>query len=233
MYTNSLGDDLILDRLSKACKPGDEFLDLCCGSGRVLVCPLKHGIKAVGIDSDLEMLTEAQNYLSGFNNLNFELIQADALDLNFIERFKVITCVGHCMSFFRGKEAITQLLKGVYKSMVPGGLFFIESYVPGNPKTGYHRKLTFNTNKGELTSTLNVSETRDESNGFLIKVFTYDIELGDKKEQEVYNVCEVGLEPIIEIARNIGFKVDGVFGDSNATVPFDEKAETQSLMLSK
>ncbi|MBU0727236.1 hypothetical protein KKA95_00980 [Patescibacteria group bacterium] len=137
------------------------------------------------------------------------------------------------MSFFKGSDVIQQLLVRVYNSLVIGGLFFIESYVPGNPKDGYYRRLTFDVDSGELTCTLRVSSKVDDSDGSLIKLFTYNLEMGDRKEEEVYRVCEVHLPLIIEIAKRIGFEVKGIFGDSNATVPFDLKSETQSLLLKK
>ncbi|MFH1653152.1 MAG: class I SAM-dependent methyltransferase [Pseudomonadota bacterium] len=233
IFINNLGDNLILDRLSSMCNSSDVFLDLCCGSGRVLTFPLNRGVKAVGIDNDTEMLLEARIFLENKGYSNYELIKADALDLNFDGRFKVITCVGHCMSFFKGKPAIQRLLERVYKALVRGGLFFIESYVPGNPKDGFYRRSTFNVNGGELICTLSVSIEVNGSDNSVTKLFTYDLEIGDRKEQEVYRVCDVYLPPIIKIAKRIGFTVEGIYGDSNATVPFYPTSETQSLLLKK
>ncbi|EKD47081.1 MAG: methyltransferase type 11 [uncultured bacterium] len=233
MFTQSLGDDLILTRLSQTCQPGDQFLDLCCGSGRVLTFPLDHGVKAVGVDKDAEMLAEARHFLPARFDGRYQLLQRDALDLDFEGQFRVVTCVSHCMSFFRGAETIQRLLERVYRSMVAGGLFFIESYVPGKPENGYYRKLTFHVDGGDLTCTLQVSEESDPSDGSVVKVFTYDLEKDDRLEKEVYRVGEVFLTPIIEMAKQIGFQVEGVYGDSNATVPFDGTSETQSLLLKK
>jgi len=128
MFVNNLGDNLILGRLSSMCRPDNVFLDLCCGSGRVLAFPLKQGVKAVGIDNDPEILAVAHNYLQNMGHSNYELIKANALDLEFDSRFKIATCVSHCMSFFRGETANQRLLERVHKSLIAGGLFFMESY---------------------------------------------------------------------------------------------------------
>lgn len=233
MFANQLGDNSVLRRLSGMCNRGDEFLDLCCGSGRVLVFPLKRGVKAVGIDNDTEMLEEAHNYLRNLGLSNYELIEADALDLDIDRRFKVVTCMSNCISFFKGTAAIQKLLERVCRSMFAGGIFFIESYVPGNPSDGFHRRSTFDVDGDLLICTLNVSSEVDDSDGSIARVFTYDLEMRDTREREVYRVCEVHLTPLIEIARRIGFIVEGIYGDSSATVPFDPTSETQSLLLRK
>lgn len=66
-----------------ALRPGDEVLDLCCGTGDQAAALSRSGARVVGADFCLPMLVRAQHKLAGQDGRAARLASADALELPF------------------------------------------------------------------------------------------------------------------------------------------------------
>ncbi len=104
--------------------PNSLVLDLACGNGRHSVGMAKRGYRVVGIDLSLPMLAQAAE-LAQDENQNINFIHGDMRDLSFDRTFDGIFCMGTSFGYF-DEESNLEVLKGVVRSLKPGGSFLLE-----------------------------------------------------------------------------------------------------------
>ena len=64
-------------------KPNNKIIDVCCGTGEQVITYGKHGITAVGIDNDVNMINTALKNMAKENLRNISFQIADAADIPF------------------------------------------------------------------------------------------------------------------------------------------------------
>ncbi len=107
-------------------KPGEDILDLGCGTGQLAAQIVESGAEVFGVDASAEMIAEAKaNYL----NVGFEVV--DATKLPYKELFDAI----FSNATFHWIEDQEALLKGVYNSLKPNGRLVAEFGGKGNVKS--------------------------------------------------------------------------------------------------
>lgn len=116
-----------IDFVSGYVKEGNFALELGCGYGRVLrELAIKTGLY-IGIDSSLETLSMARQYLSGHENIS--LIGMNAANLGFKSAtFDLTICVQNGISAFHILPEI--LISESLRVTKPGGHVLISSYSP-------------------------------------------------------------------------------------------------------
>jgi trans-aconitate methyltransferase len=147
-----------------AIKPGEQILDLGCGTGHLTKQIKDHGAEVTGIDASAEMIEKAEKE---FPDVSFSV--ADGANFHFNRSFDAVfsNAALHWMHKADG------VIKCVYDSLKPGGRFVAEMGGKGNmsyiiaatqqvlAKHGYkklgERKLWYFPSLGEYTSKL---ETR-------------------------------------------------------------------------
>lgn len=121
--------------LSKLDLKGDEhILDIGCGDGKVtskMAAMVPRG-KVLGIDSSQEMIAFACNRIPSSNcsNLNFDT--GDATNLNYDNEFDLVTSFV-CLHWVKDHLAV---LKGIERSLKPGGSVIIQCRGRGKSKDG-------------------------------------------------------------------------------------------------
>jgi SAM-dependent methyltransferase len=112
--------------VQKEIKGMDSVIELGCGYGRVMR-PLSCHVKTItGIDTSIETLKCAQEYLSG---LPCYLLQMDASLLGFKSQvFDAVICVQNGISAFRVDSHL--LIREALRITRPGGLLLFSSYSP-------------------------------------------------------------------------------------------------------
>ncbi|MGO8945906.1 MAG: class I SAM-dependent methyltransferase [Syntrophobacteraceae bacterium] len=125
-------------------KDGDRVLDICCGTGSLLLELSKRtGSKglAVGLDFSRGMLMVSKGKTGMRSNIC--LVQADAAALPFSSRsFDAVTCT-HAFYELKG-AAQERALQGIVRILKPGKAFFmLEHDLPENPfiRTLYYLRL--------------------------------------------------------------------------------------------
>lgn len=122
--------------LSLLTQPGDDILDLCCGSGFVALWFAEQGCKVTGMDFAPYMIAAARE---GANrrDLPVEFIEADIFKQDFgCERFDLISCVDRVSDFPISEFAA--LGKKIASALKPGGRFVVKyadvssKYIEGN-----------------------------------------------------------------------------------------------------
>ena len=111
--------------LSTLVRPGDEILDLCCGSGFVSFWFEEQGAKVTGIDFAPYMIALAREEAS-YRKSAVQFIQADIFtqDLG-RERFNLISCFGNSISDFPLSD-FANLGQKIDSALKPEGRFVLD-----------------------------------------------------------------------------------------------------------
>jgi len=96
---------------------GEHILDVGCGTGALAAQIAQSGTHVYGVDASLDMITAAK---TSYPNLNFEVV--DATKLPYKENFEAI----FSNATFHWIDDQEALIKGLYKSLKPGGRLVAE-----------------------------------------------------------------------------------------------------------
>ena len=107
-------------------QPGEEIVDLGCGTGQLTEKIAASGAKVVGLDSDRAMITQAQ---SNYPNIPFQVADATNFELENPADAIFSNAVLHWVT--DAEAAVSQIAK----SLKPGGRFVAEFGGHGNVKT--------------------------------------------------------------------------------------------------
>lgn len=107
-------------------KPGEDILDVGCGTGKLAAEIAKFGAEVFGIDASPEMIATAKEHCKG---IGFEVF--DATKLPFKEIFDAI----FSNATFHWIENQPALIKGLYNSLRPNGRLVAEFGGKGNVKS--------------------------------------------------------------------------------------------------
>ena len=106
-------------------RPSHHVIELGCGYGRVLGSLLERATKVVGIDTSLESLRHAREYIGTNNRL--ELVQMDAVCPAFNDKhFDVVVCIQNGISAF--KREPLELIRQAVRITKSGGIVLFSSY---------------------------------------------------------------------------------------------------------
>lgn len=137
-------------------KPSDIVLELGCGYGRVLQKLCKKAKKVIGIDISKPSLELAKKLLKG--NLNYQLFQMDAINLEFPNNFfDIVICIQNGISAFNVDKE--DLIKEAVRVTKKGGLVLFSTY---SDKFWEERLNWFILqSKAELIGEIDLTETRN------------------------------------------------------------------------
>ena len=111
--------------LSKLVHPGDEILDLCCGSGFVAFWFEEQGANVIAMDFAPYMIALAREGVAQRNS-TVEFLEADIFMQDFgQERFDLISCFGNSISDFPISD-FAKLGKKIARALKPGGRFILD-----------------------------------------------------------------------------------------------------------
>lgn len=119
-FVSKYGEDLV-DILNP--KPGEEILDIGCGTGDLAQLITDRGAHVTGIDSSKEMIETARKK---YPSIDFEIQSATSFSFN--KKFDAVFS-NAALHWIREKEKV---IKQVYKCLKPGGRFVAELGGKGN-----------------------------------------------------------------------------------------------------
>jgi tellurite methyltransferase len=99
--------------------PGMRIFDAGCGYGRNLVYLLREGYEVFGVDQDPRAVG-AVRQLSAADNFRVEAVEA----MSFPDAFADVVLSSAVLHFARGDDQFDAMLRGTWRVLQPGGLFF-------------------------------------------------------------------------------------------------------------
>lgn len=110
--------------LSTLVRPGDEILDLCCGSGFVAFWFEAQGARVIGLDFAPYMIAVAEEEAQRRHSM-VDFVEADIFARDFgQERFDLIACIDSISDFPLSDFA--RLGKKIASALKPGGRFVVQ-----------------------------------------------------------------------------------------------------------
>ncbi|MFZ5526633.1 MAG: class I SAM-dependent DNA methyltransferase [Pseudomonadota bacterium] len=95
-----------------------DLLDLCCGTGQLMVPLAKQGHRLCGIDSSPAMLTCARRHVP-----QAELLQADARAFELPARFDGVFSTSASLNHIASLDDLGRVFACVFQALRPGGVF--------------------------------------------------------------------------------------------------------------
>jgi tellurite methyltransferase len=117
-----LFDQLLRGRIA----PGMRVLDAGCGSGRNLIYLFREGYEVFGADSDPRAVAAVQRLAASLapalaaDNFRVEPVEA----MSFPDSFADVVISSAVLHFARGDDHFRAMLRGTWRVLKPGGLFF-------------------------------------------------------------------------------------------------------------
>jgi len=104
---------------------GQRVLDLACGFGRHSVLLAQKGFNVTGYDLSDSFLKKAKEIADSLL-VGLDLKQGDMREIPYEEEFDAAINMFTAFGFFDREEEDLEVLKGVYKSLKPGGQFLMD-----------------------------------------------------------------------------------------------------------
>lgn len=116
----------IVKFLSEDLKPGDNVLDLACGTGQYSIELGKLDSNVTGIDLNGDMIRIAKEKAG---NLNIEFLQEDMTRFDNIndKKYNLIFCIGNSIVHLDNMRKIERFIKDIYNSLERNGIMVIQT----------------------------------------------------------------------------------------------------------
>ncbi|MET8565960.1 class I SAM-dependent methyltransferase [Streptomyces flaveolus] len=201
---------LYQDLLHRHGVPGRRLLDLGCGTGKSSLELARLGFDVTGVDLSPEMLRVARGKDSAEQ---VEFVQADARSLPDLGTFEAVVTMGEPLTYLPGEDDLAQVLHGVRRSLVPGGLFVLDL-----PTAGFQDRLAARQIIDETDGSVILWRGRAVGSPPHTTELTVDVLSSDERGQSWSRVQEKALlhyfppQRVEELLAHHGFAVEQVYG---------------------
>lgn len=105
------------------------FLELSCGTGRILLEAIKNGLKVDGTDSSKEMITICREKIKNYNfSSNLYLQEIENLSIN--KKYNTIYIPGGTFGLISDAEKAQNTLRKIYNHLNNGGSLLLDIFIP-------------------------------------------------------------------------------------------------------
>lgn len=206
-------------------KSGVKILDLCCGMGRHSIEFARQGFQVTGVDLTLSYLKIAKEYAKE-KEVNIEFIQEDMRTFCRANTFDVIVNLFSSFGYFEDKNDDCQVIKNVYTSLKPNGLFLIDIF-----SKEILARIFKERNWYEVDGNITLEERKITKNWSWIEERRIFIKNGEKREftmsLRIYSAIE-----LMTLLEDCGFNRIDVFGDLKGA-PYDHTAKRLIMVAYK
>ena len=122
-----LNYDLWLEFIEEYLKPGDNVLDLACGTATLCTMLKLKGYDPEGLDLSETILEIAKEKMK-VNHLSFPLHHADMTSFNLNKKFNMVTCFFDSVNFLSDLKQVKKLFDCAYSHLKDDGYFIIDIF---------------------------------------------------------------------------------------------------------
>lgn len=122
-----LNYDLWLEFIEEFLKPGDNVLDLACGTATLCTMLKLKGFDAEGLDLSESILEIASEKMK-INHLSFPLHHADMTSFKLNNKFNMITCFFDSVNFLSDIKQVKKMFDCAYSHLKENGYFIIDIF---------------------------------------------------------------------------------------------------------
>ena len=238
MYEQEINEtDDVEFLLSLIGRPQKRILEVCCGSGRILVPLAKAGHRVSGFDADMYMLGKIPAKAEGLSNIEWQ--KADAVHSDWGTGFDVVVLAGNILfnivSDMDYEKAQELLIRKAASALVPGGYVYIE-YQPGGHKLKQRGESNKDSddlivwegndcdgNYGKMTLIAGAYDSHTQPDTFTRR-FELKLKNGEKIQQDIPCVKHfASLDQVHKWLSNNGFIIDREYEDYNQN-PINENS---------
>lgn len=112
-------------KLQQHSAPGNQILEIACGTGELSVRLAKAGFMPTGIDLSEDMLTVASQKAVE-NQVNISLFQQNMSELEGLGNFDIATIFCDSLNYLRSPEEVQETFRRVYSHLKKDGLFIFD-----------------------------------------------------------------------------------------------------------
>lgn len=209
------------------------ILDLACGEGTFGLKAGELGFNVVGVDKSEEMVKIAREKAKrGDTGVRF--LQGDMRDLTLEKKFGLVTSWFDSMNYLLTSYDLRETMKSAYSSLEGGGYFVFDmNTIHGLSKEWQQEECyvqrddaeVFEVHRTDYSPARKIAELR-------ITFFRREGESW-KKHEEVHKERGYELEKVRGLAGDVGFEVEGIWGDLEAFTPPQEDTGRVWIALRK
>jgi len=204
------------------------ILEVCCGSGRILVPLAKASHWVVGFDNDEEMLSKIKNKAINLENLKY--YKADAILDSWKTNFDVCILAGNILmnivSDLDYKEAQKLLIKKAYDCLRKDGHIYLDFNLFAHPNRIYNnnqeRVIFQGTDNSGVTGKYSILNSRYDDNSQMLEGISKTTLITKENDQIVVEKEYAKHIPtqnnIEEWLTDVGFTIEKVYGDYNGNL---------------
>ncbi len=208
--------DLILKEVVP--EKGWKILDLACGEGRYSSLFKNRGYNITGIDLSEILIQSGKEKFPG--------LKLEACDMRKISgKFDLILSLFTSFGYFEDEKEDRKVISGVYNSLNPGGLFWIDFF-----NSEYIKNTLIKKSSTIITEGVTVKEEREITGGRINKKIIFESESGKKEYFE--SVRMYTKNDLVEMINSNRLKVEKIFGDY-AGSEWDERSERVIIVCRK
>jgi ubiquinone/menaquinone biosynthesis C-methylase UbiE len=138
LIENERNDIYLYKKILSDCK--GPFLEVFCGSGRILTELLKDGFVVDGLDSSSEILNECRLKVDNLG-LKTNLFNQNPEKINLIQNYNTIFITGGSFLLIDNIEDAFNTLKKIYQNLNNGGKFITDIFTPWEQILNQHDNL--------------------------------------------------------------------------------------------
>ncbi|MEW6237768.1 MAG: class I SAM-dependent methyltransferase [Candidatus Omnitrophota bacterium] len=203
----------------------NKILDLACGSGSMLLCLLKNGYEASGLDLSETMLRLASEKFkkAGFAVPLYRTSMESFSRLKLPRNFDLIACLYDSLNYILDENGLISCFTDVYKHLRPGGVFIFDVTTEYNLLhnfAGYTFAENFDKASYIWENEYDVIKKICNSK---VTVF-YEEDGQYKKQIEMHTQRVYPTSDLLEMLHNEGFDTLGAFHNMTQK-PVEEKCE--------
>ncbi|PKR85245.1 class I SAM-dependent DNA methyltransferase [Heyndrickxia camelliae] len=117
--------NFLKSKLQRNSIPGNELLEIACGTGELSVRLAKAGFEVTGVDLSDDMLTVASQKAIQ-NQVDISLFQQNMCELEGLGSFDIVTIFCDSLNYLRTPEEVQETFRRVYSHLHKDGLFLFD-----------------------------------------------------------------------------------------------------------